>query len=654
MPSENRSKVTSTSKGMDKINESMNKIGSMLGVKPSTSSGSDDSKKEPFIRSQSGDSEPSDSSAVKRLKSMNSAEGAVIGPPTVKTNSYGQDEATAGTDERDGSYTTKPTTPAKTKTAAGAAIATFAATIDNTAHAMTKSFRKMKTSAENVTSNACGNDPEAGTTKGYVTADGYTTGYVSAEKEQREPCEVPVWLKVVGMTLLGTAVIVGIIAAIDGTAINQALRDLHDEKASQKDENVSVAFIGNSYLYVNDIPRVMESISDHRIDQNSVINTGAGLGSLLKQGNGMYELWKTPNALDYWDSWDFQQLMMSYGLEQDYEFYDWGACTVPQLLDGYDHYLSYKNKNGVYFDVGTNPCFEEPSYMTIVQSRGLEDPQYFDYVVLNDQTRRMADMDAREDSIAALDQAYVQLIKTSRAIPILVDTHAFYYERGDYNITFNQTNPACEDREAGEEEGEGMECDENEQIEYADEQYYEVFIGENMGAFTSAIYAGLYEYIEVLKYNLPARQMPKIAKIGMTYLAIYEDNRKIWNKLFADDKVHASPAGSYLFSVVLYATIYGHMPKPVYEETDVEDLFRQSRAIFGNQTLYPSVSEANYLRTWARRVQLEGYIPKTMIMPTPLEENNNNEDLNATNATFEYGEYDGDEQAAGEDEEGRQ
>lgn len=576
-------------KGLERINKSMNKISAMLGIKPSDDD-SDDSKKEAFINNANSE-ETSDNSAKRLLRSMNSAEAGVTSPPTLATHSHA-----------DGDSYTKP---AKTKTSAGAVVANLAASVDNSVSKLTKSFR-------NVSDKHCGaEDPEEGHAKGMVNADGTTTEYVSAEKSQL----MPKWKSYLVWAILAALAVLGIIAAIDGTKLNQLLRDAHDKRDSNNDKNVSVAFIGNSYMYVNDIPRVMEAISDGRISQNSVLNTAAGLGSLLKQGNGMYQLWQTENALDNSTSVQFREQMQNYGVSEDYVLYDWGKCTVPQLLDGFDNYLSYRNKNGVYFNVGTNPCFKDPYYMTILQQRDMAETEYFDYVVLNDQTRRMADMSAREDSLDALAQAYSVLIKTSRAIPIVVDTHAFPFEEGEYEISVNQT---------------------------IDGEEVEIFVGNDTGAFTSAIYVGLYEYLDILEHNLPSRQKPIIAKIGMTYLAIHDDNKDMWKKLFAGNSVHASPYGSYLFSVVLHCAIYGHLPKPVQTEIDIQDLFNESRAMFygANETLaFPTISEANYLRMWARRVQLNDYVPKSMSLPVPLEYPDEAE-ANATEGD-EYDKYDG-------------
>ena len=99
--------------GMDKINESMEKIGAMLGVQPSAS----DDKKEALIKKE----EPTASGGPTKttahdipLEIVNSAEGNVIGPPITRTRGDSPSISTK---------MTKPTEPGKTKTAAGAVLA---------------------------------------------------------------------------------------------------------------------------------------------------------------------------------------------------------------------------------------------------------------------------------------------------------------------------------------------------------------------------------------------------------------------------------------------------------------------------------------------------------------------------------------------------
>jgi hypothetical protein len=86
------------------------------------------------------------------------------------------------------------------------------------------------------------------------------------------------------------------------------------------DEEMNVAFIGNAYLYVNDVPRVVQALSDDLIYQDSVIHPGGSLGSLLRTGNGMYKAWRTEEADiggKYYENYGGYKSM-----------YDYGACTV--------------------------------------------------------------------------------------------------------------------------------------------------------------------------------------------------------------------------------------------------------------------------------------------------------------------------------------
>jgi hypothetical protein len=573
---------------MDKINESMEKIGAMLGVQHSNSNmGASDAnsisetKKAPLIKKE------------KELVHVSSAEGRVVGPPVTANDTVYSANTT----------TTKPTTPGKTKTPAGAAIASFAAAVDNTMNTVNKSFRNMGGYSDK----ACGGkDAE----KGAVHSDGSTvTEYVAIEKPRRIG-ETPKWVYVAVASALAVLVCLAISAAVPGTRMNSWFSDVNNDMAASTDKNISVAFVGNSYLFVNDVPRVMESISKGRIAQQSVINTAAGLGSLLKQGNGMYEIWgeESPNSADYWKTFDFHALMekANIDIDEDYVLRDYGYCTVPQLLDGFDNYLSYRNQNGVYLDVGTNPCFEDEYYMMIMQEKSYSDPMYFDFVVLNDQTRRMVNEEGREDSLDALVQAYVPLIKTSRAVPILVDTHAFGVGFEDFVENQYYTDDYQDAEDASTYDGDGVE-------DYA--EYYKNSVaatnqkygGQQYGysdeipQFTASIYEGLYEYIDVLKENLPERQHPIIAKIGLAYLAIYEDDINQYAKLFAEDGIHASQHGTYLFACVLYCAMYGHLPMSVHDEFDVRAVFFRSRALFGSNTEAPSLSDANYLRKWAKK-----------------------------------------------------
>ena len=621
---EGTSTVVSGKSGMDKINESMAKIGAMLGVQPSASSHSDDSKVECLIDRNQHD--PVTTSPVAEpIVQMNSAEGHVISAP----HEQEPEKTSAAGSMRSGGtgVTTRPTTPGKTKTAVGAAFASFAATLDNTVNRMNKNCRKLsETAHKTAVESGCGGvdnaelnnrDAEELLIRGTVTADGTAiTQYVPIDKVERKP--IPMWIKCSVGSLLAIVLSFTVASIIPGTMLNRMFTDINDDHLARNDPNVTVAFIGNSYLYVNDVPRAMECISKSKITQDSVLNTGAGLGSLLKQGNGMYELWQTTGALDFWGGWDFKAMMVEYDIEVDgdYSLYDFGMCTVPQLLEGHDNYLSYRNQNGIYFDVGTNPCFEDTYYMTIISHKYDKEPAYYDYIVLNDQTRRMASEDGRQDTIDALTQAYASLIKTSRAIPIIVDTHAYIFDaQAQINQQYYQQlyggTYAAEEGDDGLNEEDFDDVDNDQTLEEAEEI---IDISTDIPLFQAAIYEGLYEYVDALKYYLPARQHPKIAPIGLTYLAIYDDNKSMYAKLFAQDGIHASQHGTYLFACVLYCTMYGHLPLSPHDDFDIRSIFFKSRSMFGS-TATPSMSDVSYLRYWARKVTVDGFIPRSMVMP---------------------------------------
>ena len=244
--------------------------------------------------------------------------------------------------------------------------------------------------------------------------------------------------------------------------------------------------------------------------------------------------------------------------------------------------MFYKNYNGAYYyEEDSNPCFEDKNYIIYLQDRNLKNPQYFDYVVLNDQTARMTDAEAREDSVEALKYAYAPMIKDSRAKPLLVDTHAYLIEEYGSNAT-------------------GYGYDEAEGIPY----------------MQALIYAGVEEYLLALKSNLPSYQAPRVVPVGMTYLVVWEEDNNLWKRLFLNETMpYASPLGSYLFANVLYATAYGHMPRRPTSIDQIKEFFRSARYLpelpsgWADMGIFPNVTESDYLRLVARRVVLNGYIP---------------------------------------------
>ena len=408
---------------------------------------------------------------------------------------------------------------------------------------------------------------------------------------------IPVWVKFTLVGAVAAASVATVAVQLEDTMLGEEFLDWRDEQFVDWTEEKHLAFIGNSYFYVNDIPRLMERISHYRIKQDSVINPSASLGKLLRAGNGMYELWQNDEALTYKYDTNWAQEMYEQAAEEaeedeedeeagdanaNLQVYDYGSCTVFQLLEGYDNDLVYMNYNGAYYyEEGANPCFEDKNYMFYLQDRNLKNPEIFDYVVLNDQTARMTDAEARQDSVEALKYAYAPMIKDARATPLVVDTHAYLIEEEGTNSTGY-----------GYEEGEG--------IPY----------------MQALIYKGVEEYMRALKSNMPSYLEPRVVPVGMAYLAVWEENVDLWKQLFLNETMpYASPHGSYLFANVLYATVYGHLPKRPTSNQQIMNFFRSARYLpelpegWQDMGIFPTVEQSDYLRLTARRVVLNGYIP---------------------------------------------
>jgi hypothetical protein len=342
------------------------------------------------------------------------------------------------------------------------------------------------------------------------------------------------------------------------------------------DEELTVAFVGNAYFFVNDVPRLLRTLSEGRVHQNSCLHAGGSLADLWMTGNGMVNLWQTNEAV-------VEENYSPYGNADDdngngggagagVTIYDYGLCTPAQILQGYDEYIGYGNYAGKYYDDGLNPCIVDQYYAMWVQEQLGDTPPVWDYVVLVDQTKRMAVAEARNSTVNVLINGYGPFLADSGATPVLVDTHAFWSSHS--NMT-------------------GL---------------------SDVPTFTRLIYEGVADYVDALQSVLPRRQAPVVAPVGLAYLLIWEEQFTVWEKLFLDDEIHASIHGSYLFAVVLYATLFGHLPKrDVSVPENVQALFADTRKLLGQggQQSFPTQEEAAYLRDVARRVVLRGEVPRS-------------------------------------------
>jgi hypothetical protein len=334
-------------------------------------------------------------------------------------------------------------------------------------------------------------------------------------------------------------------------------------------KTVHVAFLGNSVQYYNDFPRFMEVISSDHIVQNSCMHEDATIVNLLQSGNGMLKKFNTNNARIGGSS---------------SKLFDYGACTVHQLLFGYDRFLykNWKNNNasssnsdytGAYND-GLNPCYADSNYLTYVTKQFKENPVQWDYVVMNDNTMSPGLYKSRQQSLASLTKTYANWFTKIGATPVFLDTPAYWSSFRNLSI----------------------------------------FV--DVPTFTSVTYEGYRKYALALGKKIPAKQKPRIAPVGIAYLTVWEDNYEMWTNLFHYDGIHASPHGTYLQGCVVYHTLFGRMPDPtVALPESISTLFSRARRLqppSQHRRDWPTRADARYLYSVAKKVS-KGYKPASFI-----------------------------------------
>lgn len=330
--------------------------------------------------------------------------------------------------------------------------------------------------------------------------------------------------------------------------------------------HVNAAFVGNSYFYVNDLPRFVENIAaGGNVYQDSCLHNSASILEIIMTGNGMWSKWATKNAMIGGVKFETSKGNTEY-------LYDMGACSVPQLLTGHDKLVTSGNALGSFVNDGENPCFQEDAYLEYQES--LDYRGGWDFVVVTDQAKRMCFDETRHEALAAFNYTYGPILKKNKISPIIVQPHA--YQSAGANAT-------------------GL---------------------SDLPTFTALIMEGAHIYQKYLNQHIGFWNTAHIAPVGYAFLAVYESDKSLYKKLFLDDGIHPSGYGTFLYGTVIYATMMGYMPryKDVVVDNMEQTLFGTARRLQASdsQAGFPDKDEAAILFSIAKKVALHGYKPKSL------------------------------------------
>lgn len=361
---------------------------------------------------------------------------------------------------------------------------------------------------------------------------------------------------------------------------------------------VRLAMVGNSLMYYNDLPRVLEAMGKGKLIQNSCLHGNADYSSHLWYGNGMYDKWKTGQAR----IWDIE----------DVEIYDFGACSVQQLLFGKDERLQKRRRqrqilrflesenyntsssttddNFDYnasaadawkyelMDDETNPCLVDDDYNDYTEALyEVKGRPQWDYVLFNDNTRSPCCTEQRAEGMQLLEEVYLPWLRQINAAPIFMDTYGYWAEGRDMS---------------------GL---------------------TDIPTFTSLTYNGYQDYAALAERTLPSWLKPKIAPVGLAFLLVYEENPSMWADLMHNDQIHLSPSGTFLEALIVHATVFGKLPDTnIFAGREGPDrLWRWARRmapVEHQYKPYPSVATCHYLYHIAHRIMVLGEVPRTLIL----------------------------------------
>lgn len=341
---------------------------------------------------------------------------------------------------------------------------------------------------------------------------------------------------------------------------------------------VSVAFLGNSMLYFNDCPRLVERLllecgcyddanansrsrSRVRVHQESCLRGGATLSSLWEKGNGMQEKFRTLPAKRRKNNGDDDE-------DDDDCEYDIGAPTVSQLIQNQQAWLQQQQQ-------------EQQESNTTTSRHSTTTTLFESFIVLNDHTQGPTREKTRQQTIEILQSAYAPLIYYNDDSAAAESSSSTVVPPPPPVVIFIQT-PAYK--------VEGMRGSED--------------LG-SFDEFTNRVAHGVAQYAQVMQQErnnqrlqiIPQQQDAaacRVAPVGEAFRYLRHHNPELWSKLYSWDNFHPSPHGTWLQACVLFGVM---TKRPVPVETC--------------GPLLRDMSSTSWWHSWSRRMQPpeEGALP---------------------------------------------
>jgi hypothetical protein len=256
------------------------------------------------------------------------------------------------------------------------------------------------------------------------------------------------------------------------------------------------------------------------------------------------------------------------------------ADDVPVTTTYDDAIVDFEKEYGDDFfsyNDGSNPCLRNPLYYKYLVSYvySYHQNHHWDYVLMNDNTRSPARNESRQQMLSELQDTYLPWLVESRATPVFLATYGYWTPYRDMG-------------------GLG-----------------------SVAEFTSLTMAGYQAYVDLLSPQLPAFQQPRIAPVGLAFLMVWEDNRALWQRLFHVDQIHCSPLGTYLQGLIVHYAIFGVLPpNRVAIRGDMSALWLKARRFQPaehHRDPFPTQAEAAYLYEIALRVTVYKQVPQSFI-----------------------------------------